>query len=297
MATNSEMPNLFIIGAAKCGTTSLHRYLDLHPEISMSKIKEPDFFLRHLPEDSRPRVGDRGRYLALFESGSSIRGESSPHYSIYPRIKGVPAAIASEVPGARLIYLVRDPIERIASLASQMISVRARDLSMAGESIDLRRWIGDLSNPDNFYVASGRYMTQLDQYLEYFPKESILVLDSDRLRADREQTMDEVFAFLDLDPGLVEGDFDSEMNQSEDLTVKPGIWQWLKRRQRLRRAWRRLPDSTRDRVSGLVGRNLGQPVPRPRIDESLRFELEGIFRPEVERLSEFTGQDFADWSI
>ena len=109
--------------------------------------------------------------------------------------------------------------------------------------------------------------------------------------------MDEVFAFLDLDPGLVEGDFDSEMNQSEDLTVKPGIWQWLKRRQRLRRAWRRLPDSTRDRVSGLVGRNLGQPVPRPRIDESLRFELEGIFRPEVERLSEFTGQDFADWSI
>ena len=116
---NTEMPNLFIIGAAKCGTTSLHCYLDLHPEISMSRIKEPRFFA--CPEGPREEraITDRNRYLALFEAGKKIRGEASPAYSQHPAVSGVPGRIAMESPDAKFIYLVRDPIERIESQLSR----------------------------------------------------------------------------------------------------------------------------------------------------------------------------------
>lgn len=297
MPQNTEMPNLFVIGAAKCGTTSLHRYLDLHRQISMSRIKEPDYFLSHLPTDFGPRVSDRNRYLRLFSTGTLFRGESSTRYSMYPLFEGVPAAIAKDAPGARIIYMVRDPVARIASLTRQMISVRSDKRSNSGGPADVGRWMGDFSDPANLYIASGRYMTQLDRYLQHFPREAILVLDSDRLSGEREETMSEVFNFLGVDPDDVEGAFELESNQSEELTVKPAVWRWLKGHPGLRGAWRNLPDATRHRVSGFIGRTLGEPVARTEIDEQLTSELEAIFRPEVERLRSFTGQDFEGWSI
>ena len=71
---NTEMPNLFIIGAAKCGTTSLHHYLDQHPEVSMSEVKEPRYFCRHFDDLGLPAVSRRDEYLGLFESGTAHRG-------------------------------------------------------------------------------------------------------------------------------------------------------------------------------------------------------------------------------
>lgn len=297
MPKNQEMPNLFIIGAQKCGTTSLHRYLDLHPDISMSKIKEPEFFLRHVPETGVPRITERSRYLNLFEAGTKFRGESSTHYSIYPCNHGVPERIASEVHDARIVYLVRDPIARVASHIRQMVSVRAVDLPVVGGRFEARLWLGDLDDPGNLYVASGRYMTQVHQYLRFFSKDSLLIIDSDDLFTRRDEAVTRVLEFLGL--GRVNGgvDLDGISNRGEDLTLKPGVWVWLKGRSSLRRTWRRLPDTTRDRVSGLVGRTLGHTVPLPEIDDDLRIELERIFRPEVEALREFSGQEFASWSI
>src|SRR5205085_10467190 len=102
------LPNLIVIGAAKCGTTSLHRYLDLHPEVAMSKTKQLHFFTEK---------ENWGRGLAWYESHfdtpAQVRGESTPAYSAWPVHRGVPERIARVVPDTRLIYLVRDPVERV----------------------------------------------------------------------------------------------------------------------------------------------------------------------------------------
>src|SRR3712207_3189656 len=87
------LPNLIVIGAMKCGTTSLHRYLDLHPEVAMSTAKELSFF-------SRPERYDGlgvDWYKGFFDPTAAIRGESSPEYSHGPPA-GVPARIRTLVP-------------------------------------------------------------------------------------------------------------------------------------------------------------------------------------------------------
>src|SRR5207244_9201435 len=107
------LPNLVSIGASRCGTTSLHRYLDLHPDIAMSKTKELNFFVEE-------RNWQRGVawYEREFSDSAPVRGEASPHYTAFPRYRGVAGRMARVVPEARLVYLVRDPIDRAISAYS-----------------------------------------------------------------------------------------------------------------------------------------------------------------------------------
>src|ERR687895_1673032 len=107
---HAALPNLIIIGGLKCGTTSIHHYLGLHPEIQMSKPKELNFFVHELNWD----LG-LPWYRGRFDSRFPVRGESSPHYTNQPRYTGVPERIHDTVPDAKLIYMVRDPISRILS--------------------------------------------------------------------------------------------------------------------------------------------------------------------------------------
>src|SRR3954454_424581 len=104
------LPKLLIIGAQKCGTTSLHTYLDAHPDVHMAAEKELDFFI----ED---RAWQRGLewYATRFRDDAGVRGESSPNYTGWPVWDGVPERAAAVIPKARLVYLVRDPIDRIES--------------------------------------------------------------------------------------------------------------------------------------------------------------------------------------
>src|SRR5688500_4010417 len=106
----AALPNLIIIGGLKCGTTSIHHYLGLHPEVQMSKPKELNFFVSELNWD----LGIPW-YKSRFDSRFPVRGESSPHYTNQPRFRGVAERIRDNVPDARLIYMVRDPISRILS--------------------------------------------------------------------------------------------------------------------------------------------------------------------------------------
>ena len=113
----ASLPNLLVIGAQKCGTTSLHGYLSLHPQVSMAKRKELDFFVR--PEDSIVAIGNWHRgldwYRAQFQGSSPVLGEASPNYTGFPHFRGVPERAARVLPEAKLICMVRDPIERIVS--------------------------------------------------------------------------------------------------------------------------------------------------------------------------------------
>src|SRR5438309_2284856 len=138
------LPNLIVIGAARCGTTSLHKYLAAHPEIAMSREKELSFFV----EEKNWSRG-LGWYAAQFGAQAPVRGESSPAYSAFPLYRGVPERMARTVPDAKLVYLVRDPIARIASHYTH----RSASWPDTGA---LEAWLADPARRD-WFVAPSRY--------------------------------------------------------------------------------------------------------------------------------------------
>src|SRR5919108_5357536 len=183
------LPNLIVIGAAKCGTTSLHEYLDEHPEISMSREKELHFFV-----DGKNWGRGLAWYESHFDSAAPVRGESSPGYSAFPLYRGVPERMAETIPEAKLIYLVRDPVQRIVSHYTHR-TVNWPEMGTLEEALadpHIREWL----------VTPSRYWLQLEQYLSRFPAERILVVDSDELRASRIDVLARIFAFLDVDPSF-----------------------------------------------------------------------------------------------
>jgi hypothetical protein len=299
-----EMPNLFVIGAMKCGTSSLHQYLDLHPEISMSSLKEPRYFLRHLEDYLLPLISDRQEYLDLFEAGTPYRGETSPGYSKRIENPGVPEAIAREVDDPRFIYLVNDPVQRIPSVVQQRLAARAPALREIYDSIEgeidsrtLTGIVGDVGDPANPWLESGLYMTQLDAYLEIFPSESILVVDSHDLRERRRGAMERIFEFLGLKPAFDARVLGRELNPGEGKIRDSDLYLKVIRTPVAERVKTVIPRRLRGPLINEIRRLTGQVVPKPTLEDDLRLELEDLYRPEVERLRAFTGQGFSTWSI
>jgi len=284
------LPNFFVIGAGQSGTTSLHHYLGLHPEVHVSDPKEPNFFCR---EEDGPwpfgRIGDRARYEALFETDARLRGDISPSYSQHPLRPGVPERIHELVPEARFIYLVRDPIERI-------VAHYVHDVSSLGERRPLPEALGDPSHPLNPYVAGSSYASQAERYTQTFPADRLLVVDSDELRRHRGPALREVFAFLGADPSFTSPGFDEELNVGSDKRAYSRRYARL-RDSRLGDIWRRLPAAAREPLSGLARRATAPAVERPALDPTLRERLAARLRPEAERLRRLTGQRFESWSV
>ena len=285
------LPTFFVIGAGKAGTTSLHRYLGLHPQVHVSPVKETNFFCR--PEDGPWRFGrvdNRDDYEALFESTAPARGECSPNYSHHPLRPGVPERIREVVPSGRFVYLVRDPIERIRARYLQATT------SVWGERRPFRKALGDLGAPlENHYVVPSLYATQVERYLEVFPPERLLVVDSALLQQERRATLRRIFDFLGVDdfddPGFAE-----ELNVGEAKRVYTRRYARV-RESRLGGAWRRLPEGLRVPLGSRAMRALTSPARAPALEPDVRARLEEIFRPEVARLRKLTGQSFESWSL
>lgn len=199
------LPNLVVIGAQKCGTTALHEYLDLHPEIAMSRPKELDFFV----EQHNWRRG-REWYEGHFAADTPIRGESSPSYTNYPEFRGVAERMSRLVPEARLIYLVGDPLKRIASHY-----VHNRAVGRGLPTIDAQ--LADLRN--SVFLAHSLYHAQLRRFLRVFPESSILVVDQADLLARRRATLRRVFGFLGVAPDFDSPDFDRVHHVSAEKSL------------------------------------------------------------------------------
>lgn len=293
---NTQMPNFFVIGAAKCGTSSLHEYLDLHPDISMSDIKEPRYFLQHRGP-ARNDTSHREDYLGLFEAGTAARGESSPQYSMFPQWAGVPRAIGLEVDNPKFIYLVRDPIERVRSMVTHLKAIPVKDGRLRRDA-SLTEAFGDISRPlESQILSTGLYMTQISQFLEEFPRECIFVIDSDDLKLSPAVVLLETFEFLGLAEASVVPEEGIVANRSENLREKTQLYLSLANSRILRRLVYRLPRKRRDALVERVRVPLSRSLPREQMEPRLRRQLEELYRPEVEKLREFTGKSFPSWSI
>jgi hypothetical protein len=180
------LPNFFVIGAQKCGTTTVHRLLQSHPQAFLCDPKEPDFF-------SAPRQWARGVdwYASLFAAagGAVAIGEASTTYSMYPHYGGVVDRLISVVPEPTLIYLTREPLAR-------MRSAYQHALTWGTET----RPIGTALREDPRYLLTSCYAMQLDQWLARVPREKILLLSLEELAGAPEVTLGRLLGFLGLDP-------------------------------------------------------------------------------------------------
>lgn len=285
------LPTFFIIGAAKTGTTSLHYYLDQHPEIQMSEVKETNFFCG--PENGLPysggRVGSLEEYEQLFDPRVGVRGEASVAYTNHPRRKGVPERIKKLVPDAKFIYIVRDPIARTVSQYHHRVAVE-------GERRSMREALSDLSDPYSVYVGHSLYATQIDLYLRHFDQDRMLVLDHADLLADRRSTLRQIFTFLAVDDAVDSSRFDDELNTNREHRVyPPGYVRLLQSASSTRVKW--IPRNVRQPVRRSVERMLMRPVEKSVLDDETRGRLEDRYRGEVERLRALTGKRLSSWSI
>lgn len=288
------LPNLIIIGAAKAGTTSLHYYLDLHPEIQMSAVKETHFFAGP-PNGHRFELGQiesLEAYEALFDPAVPVRGEASPSYANDPIRAGVPGRIEQLVPEAKIIYLVRDPIARTLSHYRHRVSV-------SGERRSLREVLDDSPEPAQLgETCMSLYSSQLENYLEHFPAEQIMVIDQADLLADRDAVLRSVFAFLAVDEDFSSRHFSAEKLKSSERRTYPSGYNRFMRRFVARPA-RRLPvpPHIKHALRRNVEKRVFPPLAEPPLEDDLRARLEQLYGDEVERLRALTGKDFASWSI
>lgn len=277
------LPNLLVIGAQKAGTSSLHRYLDLHPEISMSHRKELNFFMLH-PEPSEEELE---RYKQNFDSRARVRGESSPNYTCHPQVPDVPERIHRLIPEAKLIYMVRDPIERAVSSYLQAHAM-GEDTRPIGEALE---------DPDTWYVSRGLYYAQLERYLPFFRREQILVVAQEALFKRRAETMRRIFGFLDVDESYWSPGFEQRWEVSSG---KGRLYRFAYRASRRVAGpdfWTRLPMGVRRLGERMVYGPRDGASSRPALDEGLRERLTERFRDDARRLRELTDQDFPEWSV
>ena len=275
------LPNLVVIGGLKCGTTSVHHYLSLHPQVEMSRPKELNFFVSELNWTLGPEW-----YASHFSGRASVRGESSPHYTNRPRFDGVAKRMRSLLGDARLLYMVRDPIDRMLSHYVHNI----------GGGYDDRPLADAFADPESAYMTRSRYFFQLEPYLEEFGQESIEIVTREELKRDRAATMRRVFDFLGVDPDCSSTQFEREW---ETGTAKGGgRFRLMDRAVRLPglravdRNFDRLPESLRWLVERIVHDPGAGAAPKPEVPAPLRKELAGLFREDVARLERVAGREF-----
>lgn len=277
------LPNLVVIGAAKCGTTSLHAYLDAHPEISMSREKELHFFV-----ERKNWERGLGWYESQFDSAAPVRGESSPGYSAFPLYQGVVERMSETIPHARLVYLVRDPVERIVSHYTHRTVnwPEMGTLEQALADAHVREWL----------VTPSRYWLQLERYLMRFPAEQILVVDSDELRASRAEVLARIFAFLGVEPSFHSAAFERAYNAGTGRMRRNGAGEAVSRV--LERALGPgRSQALRERTPSALKAPFRREAEPAVLSERIRTELEDELREDAERLRAHTGLAFAGWSI
>jgi hypothetical protein len=275
---SERWPNLFIVGVEKGGTTSLWQYLDAHPEVFMSKVKEPSFFIPDRHEAAKTEV----QYLSLFEGRKEAwLGEASVRY-FYDEL--APERILGAAPDGRILIILRNPIERASSAywGTVRSGYERRSFREAVETELEGGPVFDAENPRKAYVRRSHYLEPVERFLTTFG-DHVHVMFLEELRQDPRSEMAAVYAFLDIDPGVAE---------RIELDVHNTFWEPRNRlvelamsSVRARRVARAIvPDSVHAQIDRYLTRRGGQ---KPELEPDLRQQLETLFddeRPALESL-------------
>lgn len=264
----------------------------------MSSIKELDFFVEELNWHRGVRWYER--QFARVSPGALAVGEASANYTKYPRYQGVPARISSLLPHAKLVYVVRDPIERMRSHYEHGVAI-------GWERQPIERAL--FENPA--YLTASLYSMQIEQYLNHFPSSHLLVITSEDLRHSRKATMRVVYEFLDVDHTYVSPQLGREFYKSEGRSsyspAVAALRSVLKKRFPPSKRAKELVDSLVMWRRPSFARNFprrsdssatpGSTWLRAVMSDEVRCRLEATVCEDVSRLYAYVSGDFDGWGI
>lgn len=289
------MPNFLIIGAMKSGTTAFYYYLEQHPQIYMSPVKEPDFFC--IEGQERPdgdSVTDIAAYRDLFKniSGERAIGEASHCYLYEPKAV---ERIKYYVPGAKLIAVLRNPVDRAYSHFLHMVRNGTEPLSDFARALQEEETGAHQNRKFQDYVGRGLYHGQLKRYFDTFDRDQVKVYLYEDLSNSPIATLRDAFRFLGVDNSFVP---DVSLRRNVSGHPRYRILDGLLRRPNpvkhtlkiyLPAKWRWRLSKTFD---DLKTRNLVEPPP---IQEEVRRQLIRVYREDVLKLEELIRRDLSGW--
>ncbi len=299
-----RLPNFFLIGAPKAGTTALHSCLTQHPDVFMSRVKEPLYFA--FPEEPPVLPGPGGTYwrraaiwrprdyARLFAGvrGESAVGEASP---LYIRSSVAAHRIRRNIPGSRVVALLRQPAERAYS---SYMFMRQHGIepepTFARALEDEERRLGAGWFSGLFHRTNGLYHAQLSTWYDLFPREQIRVYFHEEWRETPGEVLRDLFRFLQVDERF------EPSNPVRNPTLLP-------RSRRLhalatgpdlaRGLGTALPRPALKALQGALGRldsrfNL---VPPPPLDPDFRAALTAYYRDDILKLQDLVDRDLSHW--
>jgi sulfotransferase family protein len=294
----ARMPNLFIIGAAKAGTTALYDHLAQHPRVFLSRVKEPMFFSR---DENYARGLDW--YEEMYFEGAEgypVRTEATPHYlywsaKVAPRIK--------EVYGERPINFIvsfRDPVSRAYSWYWNMVREGREDLdfeeALRVEESRLEQYRDELYQLGSMvygYSAGSRYASLLQPYLELFSPENFFFVFQDDLKSRVSETCKEIFEFLGIESST---QIDTSSSNPAAMPRSRVLHKTLRRRSPFKEFIKPfIPVGIRRPLkSKMLQANLKE-TPYVPLDPQLAHELRLSYRTEIENLERITGRNLSSW--
>lgn len=272
------LPTFIVIGPGKTGTTWLYQCLAEHPEIKLARgTKETVFFNSYY---------GRGLdwYQRFFEGCERARaiGEVSNNYFFSP---DAPARIAKDIPDVKLIAMLRDPIDRLTSAYNFFHRWRGKEKF---EQVIKRR---------SQMVSNNFYDVFLERWLQFFPRDRLLVVLHDDLKSDPQKLLREIYSFLGVNPDFVPSAQNERVLPASNPRM-PGLFAGLKKFAK----WLRDRDLHRVLTWAKLNPVVLKLLTRSNADKDRydippegRRELQAIYRPHIERLEILIGRDLSAW--
>ena len=296
-------PNFFIVGAAKCGTTSMYEYLRQHPDVYMPEFKEPVFFGRDLGIERYWCVQDERDYLSLFEDAAGRKriGESSVWYICS-------ATAAQEIrdfnPEAKIVIMLRQPVDFLYSLHGLYLWTDNEDLGDFEQAFfaqDDRAQGRRLPEMSYFkqglqYTRMATFSEQVQRYFDVFGRDRVHVIIHDDLKKDMAGVYRRLLEFLELDPTF-RPEF-RMFNETRAVQYVP-FHRFFNRpgaRRRIQKTAPKISRILRRKFADLLIFLFRPPYRSPKIDPELRVKLTPLFAEEIEKLGAFLDRDLSHWA-
>jgi hypothetical protein len=294
-----KKPNFIIIGAMKAATTSLYTYLKQHPDIFMTKVKEPMFFNNFNQITDFKVLGNKSKkvnslldYFSMFSSveNESAIGEASPAY-IYN--EKAPYLIKEHLTDVKIIAILRQPTDRAYSNFLHTKRADRENVNSFEQAIKIEKErISDNWSPLYHYIQKGFYSVQLKRYYNLFPKENIKVYLFEDVVKNPKETLKDIFKFLNVDENI-----EIDVSKKSNVSGTPkGILGFILKKMRYYNLMPKFAIS--DYLPTVMVNLLFKSVYKDaeKLDSVLRKELtDKYYREEILKLEKLIDKDLSNW--
>ncbi len=299
MIEHNTPPDFIIAGAMKSGTTTLYSYLSLHPGIFMTTPKEPGFF-------SRNDVFAKGAdwYLSLFKEAApgQIRGEASTCYSRWPAYPEAAKRIHEFNSKTKVIYILRHPVDRAYSHYGHLVYSDKKPYATFEAAI----------NAEDEIISASKYMLQINKFLEYFPKEQILLVAFEDMVNKTPETLAAIQAFLGCEVRSLAPQNKITANKASEKSVQKNFVNYLRKIRNLP-GIKTLVDLTLNQdtrkkirkqlVAAFLNSSIAQILMKTKkeqlspISPEIRTKLLNEFKSDTQALEIHWGRDLSGWYL